>query len=325
VLPPAPQRTVQALNAPSTSNASGGSESEVFCLDGEITEESFDEATGQFRNVYDCAPGGGIDTITTEGQQDQNGDGAYVQTTLLESGSSFSWSFTFDTSEDFLVQNYSGVRDDGSESYTGVHALRDDGNWDVEETWAMREGTYNIAGIQTADGPVFDGQYIFDDPATEASPDWEMHIVLNRDGSRSQEVELSGEGFTSEYDFIQNADGSSRYDFSTDLTDSDVEPDFDGSYTYAADGSGEGDYIQSFDDGSLLSVHDVIHADGTVSETWTFDDAATGLAIDQEGEIHFGLDGSGEGTFTLHSEGGTSQTCTVRIDAEGVQTIEACQ
>jgi hypothetical protein len=297
----------------------------VFCLDGQLTEESFDEATGQFRNVYDCAAGGGIDSITTEGQQDENGDGAYVQTTLLESGASFSWSFTFDTSEDFLVQRYTGVRDDGSESYNGVYSLRDDDNWDVEENWAMREGTYVLTGIQTQDGLAFDGHYVFDDPATGASPDWEMDYVLNRDGSFSQSVETSGEGFTNEYDFVQNVDGSSRYDFSTDLLDSDVEPDFEGSYGYAADGSGEGDYIQNFDDDSLLSVHDVIHADGTVTETWTFDDAATALAIDQEGEIHYGLDGSGTGSFTLHSEGGASQTCAMRIDAAGVQTIEACE
>jgi hypothetical protein len=326
VLPPGPQREAQALSSPTSENAESGANADAFCLDGSLTEQTYNEETGEFSSLWTCDAGGGIATIANVGQTDPNtGDGGYDQITTFEDGSASTWHFTIDVSDDFLVQAYHGESEGGLESYDGTYTFRDDGDWDVDDIWRMHEGTYTIVGVQSADGEEFDGHETFDDPHTDVDPDWELDYVQNADGTFSQTVHTNGDGFVSDYDYVQNADGSSVYNFVTDMLATDAAPDFEGSYAYNADFSGAGDYVQNFEDGSLLNVHDVIAADGSVLESWTFDDAGTALDVDQEGEIAYAADGSGEGTFTLHSEGGESETCEIHLSADGTQTIDHCE
>src|SRR5581483_11085046 len=114
------------------------------------------------------------------------------------------------------------------------------------------------------------------------------------------------------------------YSFQTDLLDTQVSPDYDGSYNYNADFSGSGSYTQHFDDGSTDAVSDVINSDGSVVESWSFDDASTEQSVDQTGQMTWQADGSAEGTVTTHVVGGGEQTCDVHISSSGAQTVDNC-
>jgi hypothetical protein len=195
----------------------------------------------------------------------------------------------------------------------------------MHEEWNLDEGTYVIDGLIANDGTTFDGDESFDDPRTEASPDWTLSMVSNEDGSFSQDVHVEGDGYTSDYTYAVSALGEADYSFETDMSDTEAHPDWTGEYHYAADGSGEGNYRQLFDDGSTLDVEDVIGADGSVDESWVFDDVATEQDVDQEGHMTFAPDGSGSGTVATHVVGGDDQTCDVAIGANGAQTVENCR
>jgi hypothetical protein len=120
------------------------------------------------------------------------------------------------------------------------------------------------------------------------------------------------------------SDGVAQYSFATDLDSTQVNPDYDGAYTYNADGSGNGSYTQHFDDGSTDLITDVIPGDGTLSESWSFDDVSTEQSVDQEGTLNWALDGSAAGTITTHVVGGGEQTCDIHISADGAQTVDNC-
>lgn len=68
----------------------------------------------------------------------------------------------------------------------------------------------------------------------------------------------------------------------------------------------------------------MINVDGSVVESWTFDDETTEQAIDQEGSMTWNADGSAEGSVTNHVVGGGDQTCAIHVSADGVQTIDEC-
>lgn len=320
-----PSRAVQALSSPSTADASSGSNSEAYCLDARAGLQQFNE-DGSFITETDCSPGGGIAKVRNEGTQDELGNGSYDQTTIHEDETQHVWHFTYTTSADFLTTTYVGVSEDGSETYEGVYTylgqVGEVTSNDMTELWNLDEGTYQTAGIVGSDGS-FAGTQSFDDPATDASPDWIMDSVSNADGF-SQDVHFVGEGFVSDYTYVVDALGNADYAFATDMEGTEVDPDFAGEYVYAADGSGSGSYMQSFDDGSTLLVSDVIAADGSLVESWIFDDSATDQDVDQEGSMAWALDGSASGTVTSHVVGGGEQTCDVNVSADGVQTIANC-
>ncbi len=323
-----PTRQVQALSSPSTDDTESGSgnDAQAYCLDGQAGP-STNDPDGTFTSEWDCAPGGGIASISNAGFSDPNtGDGHYDQTTVFEDGTLNVWHFTFDTSDDFLSTTYTGVSDDGTESYVGTYTYSADhpNQSQMHEEWNLHEGTYVTDGLVSNDGTSFDGTETFDDPATDASPDWSLDEVTNPDGTFSQDVHFAGDGFVSDYTYAVDAAGAADYSFATDLTDTDANPDYDGAYHYAADGSGEGGYRQLFDDGSTDDVHDVINADGSVDESWSFDDVATEQSVDQEGSMHWNVDGSADGTVTNHIVDGGDQTCEVHIDADGSQTVDNC-
>lgn len=324
----APSRQVQALESPDAATGDSGSNSAAVCKNGVAGPSTNDPATGAFTNEWDCAPGGGIAKVINEGVSDpQTGDGHYDQTTIFEDGTLKVWHFTFDTSDDFLTTTYAGNSDDGSETYSGTYTYLqfDQAHSQMHEVWNLHEGTYVTDGLVATDGTSFDGTQSFDDPNTTVSPDWTTHSITNPDGTFSQDVHFAGDGFTSDYTYAMNSDGSSDYAFTTDLDSTAAAPDFNGSYAYNADGSGEGSYTQLFDDGSTDLIHDVINSDGSVVESWSFDDVATEQSVDQEGSMTWNLDGSGEGSVTSHVVGGDAQTCDVHVSADGAQTVDNCR
>lgn len=318
----APNKRVQALEAPSTDNADANAN--AFCAGGGVQTRNEFNDDGSFVSEFTCDAGGGIASFRNEGLIDPaTGDGAYDQITVLEDGSESAWHFVVDTLEDGVTQVYDGTSDDGVETSHSVYVYADDARTEVTETWHSAAGDYVIEGAYLADGS-WEGTTAFDDPSTAPSPDYVYDEIRSADGTSSQVVHMNGDGFTTDYDYSVNEDGSSRYAFDTDLTDTLVAPDFSGSYRYNADLSGEGSYLERFDDGSRMTVNDVIRADGSLTESWSFDDVSTDADVDQEGSIDFAADGTGEGTVTSHIVAGQSQTCQIHI-ADGVSTVDHCE
>ncbi len=317
-----PNKRVQALEAPSTTTADANAN--AYCAGGGLqTREEFND-DGSFVTEFSCEAGGGIASFRNVGTIDPaTGDGAYDQITVFEDGDESAWHFVVDTLEDGVTQIYDGASDDGVQTSHSVYVYVDASSTLVTETWHSAAGDYVIDGTYLADGS-WEGTTSFDDPATAQSPDYSYDETRGADGTSTQVVHFVGEGYASDYTYSVNVDGSSRYEFETDLSDTLVAPDFSGSYRYNADFSGEGSYVEAFDDGSSMQVNDVFAADGSITERWSFDDIATEAAVDQEGSIDFAADGSGEGTVTTHVVGGASQTCQIHI-ADGVATVDNCE
>jgi hypothetical protein len=322
----------QATVAVSAQNASEESaEDPGACVEWITEEESYDPATGDFTYRYSCPEGGDIAEIVTAGHDDGMGNGNYTQTQILRSGDEIVWTYDYVLMDDGISQLTTGTSSEG-ESYEGLNTYLADGSTLVDETHVFLEGTYDINGIYDANG-LFSGTTVFDDPATEASPDYTLVSDEDLDGSLSQSVEQNFEDFTQTYDYQLDADGSSSYSFSTDDLLTAVSPDYAGSYSYAADGSGEGSYTQLFDDGSMLDNTDVFDAEGNLEQTWTFDDAATALDVDQTGSLSYTIveleDGSlayvGEGSVTYFLDDDSSVTCGLTIDAEGNTELGECE
>ena len=317
----APNKIAQALAAPSTSDADADVNANAYCAGGGVQTRNESDIDGSFVTEMSCEPGGGIASFRNVGVIDPDtGIGAYDQTTIYEDGSESVYSFVV-RSIDAFTQEYDGTNASGTRTSHSVYALDGDETV-VDETWNTAEGTYVISGRFLADGS-WHGSTTFDDPATTRSPDYNYDEVRGADGTSSQVVHFENDDYSSDYTYSVHLDGSSDYDFATDLNDTLVAPDFEGGYGYNADGSGEGGYTQTFADGSLMLVTDVIRADGSQRESWSFNDSSTAQDIDQEGVIELAVDGSGEGTVTTFVLGGSTQTCQVHIVA-GVSTIDNC-
>lgn len=320
-----PNTTVMSLDAPSTEDAeSGGGDEEHAgqCAEWVTVSESYNQLTGDFEYVYECEEGGAIARIVTAGHDDGAGNGSYTQTYEMRDGSQIVWTYTYTISEDGLSQVYVGTSNEG-ESYEGTYTFLDQDRTQVQEVWRTTEGDYFIEGVQHQDG-TYEGTRAYDDPSTPASPDWTLDETRSADGTFTQSAEQTFEGYTTSWSAAYAEDGSVEYAFETDDLTTQVAPDFQGSYSYAADYSGSGGYRQDFDDGSILLVEQQISADGGYVESWTFDDASTEQALDQEGSITYAADGAGTGTLTTHVVGGDAETCRVTVAADGTTTIDQC-
>lgn len=316
----APRSQIAALSSPSADEASA--EEIPACDDWQMVEETWNQATGEFHNVWQCESEGVVQRSITDGVDHGDGTGTFTRVFEVDGVAQETWTFEYTVSEDQLTQLYTATSDQGG-TYQGSYTYAEDGSSTVHEVWTLAEGTYLIDGNYDAEGN-FTGTTRFDDPATEASPDY---VVVNSqldDGGFRQEVNSQGDGFTSHYIADFAADGTTHYDFETDDTSTAVNPDWVGTYDWDANGVGEGSYTQDFDDGSLLTVSDVFAADGSTDESWTFDDATTEQAVDQEGQVHYAADGTGEGTITTHVVGGDPEICQIHIDAAGSTTIDNC-
>ncbi|MFH1807594.1 MAG: hypothetical protein ABIJ09_02525 [Pseudomonadota bacterium] len=285
-------------------------------------EESYDAASGAFVYRYRCDAGGDLLLVETRGVDDGLGNGQYTTTYDLRAGGQIVWSFSYTTEDDGLTTNYAGSSTEG-ESMSGVYTVLETGETQTSEVWNTLEGSYIVDGVYSEDGR-FNGSSSFDDPATEQSPDWTVVNLEGSDGSFSQDVSGVFDGWLSTYTYSVAADGSASYSFVHDELVTSVSPDFEGAYSYQADGSGEGHYRQLFEDGSVMVVTDAFEADGSLTESWELDDAATELEVDQRGTIHFDASGLGTGSVTFFAEDGSRETCEIRIDVDGTQTLSAC-
>ena len=315
----APRSQIAALSAPSTDDAAAEAPA---CDDWQLTEDTWDGVTGAFHSVWQCESEGVVQRSITDGIDNGDGTGTFTRTFMVGDAVIEVWSFEYHLSDDGLTQMYTATSDQGG-TYEGAYTAGEDGGSIAHEVWTLAEGEYLIDGAYDAEGN-FTGTTRFDDPATEASPDY---VVINSDldgGGFRQEVNSQGDGYTSHYLADFSADGATHYTFETDDTSSEINPDWVGTYDWDASGAGTGRYTQSFDDGSLLTVNDTFAADGSVDESWSFDDATTEQSVDQEGSVQYAADGTGEGTITTHVVGGEAETCQIHIDASGSTSVDNC-
>lgn len=316
-------RLALPLDGEAASDADGeGLEEETYCEQWERTEETWSAITGEFRYVDECMDGlGDIARAVTEGSGDNEGNGSYTVTYELRDGGAIIWDYEYTTDPETGTTTTTGSSNEG-ETYVGEHTYDEaTGDTLVHEEYEYTEGTYVLDGTYSAEG-FFDGTSVFDDPATDASPDYVMTHAEDENGL-VQSVDGVFDGWGYDYDYVVNADGSADYDFESDDPLTQVSPDYSGAYDYAADGSGAGEYLQLFDDGSKMVVTDVWDSE-SLTESWVFDDAATALAVDQEGSIAYGTDGSGSGSVTTHLEDGTQETCQLDVSADGATTVSEC-
>ncbi len=316
-------RSASARSLPLSNGGEADGEEEEYseCSEFITVEESYDEQTGDFRYEYVCADDGGdIERTITEGNDDGAGNGYYTSKYIMRDGSEEVWTVEYRLLEDGATQETIGTNNFG-ESYVVLRTYQADGSALAEEVYTYNEATYTLSGVYDAEGR-FSGDYIVDLNSTpDINPDYTMIHIENPDGSMSQSYDGVDEyGNIGHYDYSVSATGEVEYSFTNDSPATVVTPDVEGDYSYAADGSGEGGYLQRYDDGSLMTVEDIINADGSVIESWVFDDAATPQDVDQEGIMTYNLDGSGSGTVTTFVENGDSQTCDITIDVDGTTT-----
>lgn len=314
----------RAVSSPLTGDSAAADDQSAptECVEWVTEEESYSPATGEFVYRYSCAVGGDIASYETRGVDDGAGNGSYTTTTNLRDGSVVAWSYTYTLEADGVTQHYQGESTAG-ETFVASYVYQANGDSLAHEVWTMAEGVYTVDGTYFSDGR-FAGNEQFDDPTTAASPDWTMQYAENADGTFSQVVSGSFDGWQSDYSYAVASDGSAVYAFTYDELATTAAPDFAGHYDYAADGSGSGSYRQLFDDGSVLDVVDSFTSDGKVTESWRFDDATTEPALDQEGVMNYDVDGSGSGSITFHLSDGTSQTCLITVNADGTSLIDNC-
>jgi hypothetical protein len=303
------------LSADDAATSDAEHEGPAECLAWITVEESYDEVTGAFVYRYSCPEGGDIASSSTVGVDDFMGNGSYTYTLVLRDGTEIVWEYTYVLGADGISQIYDASSNEG-ETYHGVRTYLANDDVMVDEVWGLLEGEYSLQGVYAPDGR-FNGTSIFDDPNTAASPDYTLVHQENVDGSFSQSVDGIFDGWLSQYTYALSADGTVDYAFLSDDLATLATPDFVGAYHYDIDGSGHGAYTQNLDDGSTIDVSDVFDATGVVTESWAFDDAATALAVDQEGVIVYQTDGTGVGTVTFHFDDSESVTCAVSVTAEG--------
>lgn len=317
-------RSASARSLPLSNGGEGASEEEEEyseCGEYITIEESYDEETGDFRYEYECADDGGdVERTITEGNDDGAGNGYYTSKYIMRDGSEEVWTVEYRLLEDGATQETTGTNNFG-ESYVVLRTYQADGSALAEEVYTYNEATYTLSGVYDAEGR-FSGDYIVDLNSTpDINPDYTMVHIENADGSMSQSYDGVDEfGNIGHYDYSVSATGDVEYSFTNDSPATLVTPDIEGDYSYIADGSGEGGYLQRYDDDSLMTVEDIINADGSVIESWVFDDGATPQDVDQEGIMTYNVDGSGSGTVTTFVESGDSQTCDITIDVDGTTT-----
>lgn len=308
----------------SAADASSESEDEGYCLtEWQLVDQTYDEATGEFSSHYHCPEGGLLQDQITEGVQNPDGTGGYTLTLVNRDGTEVVWEYTFFVENGGYTQHLDGSSSEG-ETHVSEQNYNLDGSVEVDETYGLHEGSYHIDGTYDEVGR-FNGTSVFDDPNTEASPDYTLEHHENADGSFQQIYDGVSEGQRNQYDYQLHADGSVDYDFTYDDLATSATPDYDGSYAYGADGSALGGYTQLFDDGSILEVVDEAAAGGPYLQTWSFDDASTEVSPDQEGEMTYAEDGTAAGSVTFHLGEGLSETCALTMDAEGNTDLGECQ
>lgn len=313
-----PSAEAEAANgdAAAADSGSGGE-----CVAWNAPTETYNGMTGEFSSVSACPEGGDIAEVRTEGR-DEGGHGSYTTTYVMRDGSEIAWEFDFVNSADGATQTLSGSS--GDETLEATYTMDAEGGYDQHEVWGVEGGEYLVDGHTTAQG-VFSGTMSFDDPSTEASPDYTATSQPGDDGSLTQVVSGVSEGWAYSYTLVTDAAGNSGYDFESDAPATAASPDYAGHYDWSVDGVGNGHYTQLLDDGSTVIVSDVYDAAGNVDESWSFDDLATERNPDQEGTVHYTPDGHGVGELRTHLEDGSVETCAMEIHVDGTTDVTNCR
>lgn len=286
--------------------------------------DRYDEQSGEFAVAYACAEGGQVARISTSGVDHGDGSGAYTTVYQLRDGSQVVWEFSYRPDPvDPAATLYTGASSQGG-SFEGEYRDTPSGQTALREVYAYPDHVIVVEGLSDDDGR-FNGSVSYDDLSTELSPDWTLVQVEQHDGTVQQTVDSTADGWGVREQITARSDGNLTYAFRYDDLESEVFPDYEGRYDFAPDGSGQGGYLQRYDDGSTLRVQQAIEVSGDYRETWVFDDALTSLPVEQEGAVQYTSGGHASGTLTTYVVGGSAETCDLEIFEDGSTLIDNCR
>lgn len=197
----------------------------------------------------------------------------------------------------------------------------------IDETWDLENGY--LEEIQTgyfdSGEVVVEQTWTRDERSTDVSPDRQGRFEFREDGSGDGRLHwFYDHGITARYEIDQAPDGSAMGALAYEDPGTAVSPDGQGTYQFARNGSGSGEYVESYDDGSVFTIVEEYSANGAYDETFDFDDAATSFAPDADGNTHTWSDGSGDGVWRRYDADGIEETCEFSFDTAGVTQSLSC-
>jgi len=331
-------------------------EYDLLYADGTRLVGFYDPTTGEFALTYDFPPtpdgeGGPGEAAPAAGQQPVQVDrlqqvgrrhttphdtrmAAGQQRPVLESGEYRETTTYTDGQQDVIDYGYAafaeatelwGASPEGDTLQATLRSLPE--GEESLERWE-RAGVYRLVSreLYAADGS-YRVEYSYDDLATSASPDQEGDYAVAPDGSGAGHLAQAGEdGSFAVYDYRFGIDGSVSGTYTWDDPATLPEPDIEGEWTEdPLTGSTEQSYTLHYGDGTELLVHEVIAADGSIDQTYVWDDPDTPVAPDVEGRFHYLADGSGEGRVLLRGEHGQSTVCDYVLGPAGRVDTEVCR
>ena len=193
------------------------------------------------------------------------------------------------------------------------------------ETWDLENGYHeDIATVYRDVDPYVSQDWVRDEFATAVKPDRAGKLDFAEDGSGTGRLDwYYDHGITSVYEIVQDASGNATATLVYEDPGTDVTPDGEGTYSFAANNSGSGDYTESYDDGSQFHSIDDYNVNGSTDETFTFDDAATPWEPDVDGLSSTAPDGAGTGAWSRYDADGVTETCEYEFDTAGaIQQID---
>lgn len=188
------------------------------------------------------------------------------------------------------------------------------------ETWDLENGYHeDISTVYRDVDPYVSQDWVRDEFATAVKPDRRGALEFADDGSGTGRLDwFYDHGITSVYEIVQAADGSASATLEYEDPDTAISPDGVGTYSYLANNSGSGEYLESYEDGSEFQSFDDYGFNGSTDETFTFDDAATSWEPDVDGISYTAPDGAGTGAWSRYDADGVTETCEYEFDTAGV-------
>ena len=209
------------------------------CYEWVVVTSSYDPATGDYVQEYDCTVGGDIANTRTVGNDDGLGNGSFVETQTHRDGSVEVWTITYTIDATGTVQTFTGSNNLG-ETYAGTTTYAANGDQRADEVWTLRTGTYVYAVDYFADGTIA-GTTTFDGACIPSSPDWTVVYNKALDGSQTWNGSGIDERLRSyTWSTVDSGAGTRDYTYTIEDPTTAVSPDETGSWTYNPDGSGTG-------------------------------------------------------------------------------------
>lgn len=286
-----------------------------------------DVGSGEFDLLYTLPAGYNLISIHDQGAFDLDGyviEGADYRETWLYIGTEARWdvSVALEGNEMTLVAEDldRGTDVRGTTRFLPLSTI-------IDETWDLENGY--LEEIQTgyfdAGEIVVEQTWTRDERSTAVSPDRQGRFEFREDGSGEGRLDwYYDHGITARYEIEQAPDGSAVGWLVYEDPGTAVSPDGEGLYQFARNGSGTGEYVERYDDGSELVILVDYAANGSFDEVFTFDDAATSFAPDADGTTHTRSDGSGDGVWRRFDADGVDETCEFTFDTAGVTQSLSC-